>query len=133
MLFWTVKIREVYNKTNKKVVFIDKKNKIIKNEIYLNNPYISFEITKDTININLNTYRNFNLEMKQKEHGIISRCNHYGYNPTNIYPVLNYTKEEECKIKDLLKILPKKFICIDDVSKLLGHQINLYHLKNGKI
>lgn len=117
MLFWTVLAREVYNKTNKKVVFIGKKNKIIKDDIYLNNPYISFEITENTITINLNKYRNFELEMKQKEHGIKSRCKFYNYNPTNIYPVLNYTKEEETKINELIKQLPDKFICIEPHAK----------------
>jgi ADP-heptose:LPS heptosyltransferase len=117
MLFWTVLAREVYNKHKKKVVFVGKKNQIIKDSIYINNPHISFEKTDNTININLNRYRNFHLEMMQEEHGIISRCNFYGYNPTNIYPVLNYTKEEEEKIKELLKIIPEKFICIEPHAK----------------
>ena len=37
--------------------------------------------------------------MKQKQHGIISRCNFYNYNPSKIYPDLKYTNEEENKIK----------------------------------
>lgn len=116
-LFWTVLAREVFNRHKKKVVFIGKKNKIIKDQVFINNPYISFEKNEDTISINLNKYNNFELEMKQKQHGIISRCNFYNYNPSNIYPDLKYNKDEENKIKNLLKLLPENFICIEPHAK----------------
>lgn len=117
MLFWTVLAKEIYNTNNKKVVFIGKKNRIIKDDIFINNPFISFEISDNVVKINLNRYKNFQLEMMQKEHGIISRCKFYGYSPTDIYPILNYTIEEENKIKNLLKYLPTKFICIEPHAK----------------
>ena len=117
MLFWTVLAKEIFKKENKKVVFIDNKKRIIKNEVFINNPYISFTKNEDIIEVNLKSYKNFNHEMKQKEHGIISRCKYFGYNPTNIHPILNYTEDEEKKINDLLKILPKKFICIEPHAK----------------
>ena len=116
-LMWTPLAKELYEKHNKKVVFYNSGG-IIRDNIWINNPYISFIKTPETISINLQKYnRHFRKEMGLEQHGVLTRCLFYNITPKSLYPILKYTNKEEEKIKKLLRFLPKKFLCIEPHSK----------------
>jgi len=125
-LFWTVLAREYYKKNNKKVTFVHGNNKIYFTEMWINNPYISEEILPDTNIINLNKYSNLHKELHTEKNSSLQRCNFFGFNPTNLKPDLVYTEKEENKIKNLLKTLPEKFICIEPNAKTSWTPNRLY-------
>lgn len=118
MLMWTIVAKEIYKKYNKKAVFIIHK-KILTPKEWINNPYISFTKNTDTIDCNLSSY-NAGLEWSENKqhHSSVDRCLALGITPpTNICPVLEYTEKETQKIKNLLKQLPEKFVCIEPNAK----------------
>ena len=115
-LMWTVVAKEIYDKQKKKVVFLHN-NRIIKDAIWINNPHISFNLTKNTIRIDLSKYPINNEHGNINTHTVICRCNFFNVYPKKIYPILKYTEKEELKIKNLLKELPTKFLCIEPNAK----------------
>ena len=114
-LFWTVLAKEIYKKHKKKVVFM-KNGKIIYSIMWIKNPNISEVKNNDTFTIDFTNY-NFEEEIKKNNHYSKQRCNHYKIDPIDLIPVLNYTEEEENKIRNILKNLPKRFICIEPIAK----------------
>tara|TARA_B110001450_G_C17667674_1_gene500344 strand:- start:5906 stop:6763 length:858 start_codon:yes stop_codon:yes gene_type:complete len=134
-LMWTVLAKEIFEKYKKKVMFICN-NRIFEDPIWLNNQHISqnennkiritgynfsksikLAIVNNIILINLSSYDTTTEVKNSNIHTIINRCNHYNFNPKLLYPILNYTKEEEFKINTLLKELPNKFLCIEPHAK----------------
>ena len=115
-LMWTVLAQEWYEKHNKKVAFTYS-NKVIKDNIWINNPHISFT-KEDAILIAFDKYiKHLKNEMRGGKHAVITRCNFYGVEPKNLYPILKYTDNEDTKINELLKLLPEKFVCIEPHAK----------------
>ena len=118
MLMWTVVAKEIYKKYNKKVVFV-MHNKILTPKEWINNPYISFTRNANTIDCNLSSY-NAGLEWSENKqhHSVVDRCLAFGIKPpNNISPVIEYTETETQKIKNLLKLLPERFVCIEPHAK----------------
>ena len=118
MLIWTIVAKEIYIKHNKRVVFIIN-NQILTPKEWTNNPYISFTKNENTIDCDITSY-NAGIEWSEnkRHHSSVDRCLAVGVKPpTNISPVLEYTEEETQKIKNLLKLLPERFICIEPHAK----------------
>lgn len=122
-LFWTVVAKELYKKHQKKIIFF-RNHEHLKSKMWINNPYIEIDdietkiCNKDLLKIDLMPLKkNLKNEVKLNYHAIIYRCELLGLKPESLRPVINYTEVEESKIKEVLKILPSKFICIEPNAK----------------
>lgn len=126
-LMWTAIFREFWNKygkNNKDLKLLPVEHgKIVRDHLWINNPYITYDpnykplmicILEDTTQIS--RYPNHDV-YRDNLHIITSRCKKLGIENPELKCELYFTKNEEEKIANLLKILPNKFICIEPNSK----------------
>ena len=119
-LMWTALAQEIFILKKKSVCFIQN-NSILKKDIWLYNPAISFNL-KNSIIINLDfkllperiNYKQFNIS----QHTIISRCKYFGILKPKIKCYMYFSNEEIKYIESIVKNLPKKFIIIEPHAKL---------------
>ena len=120
-LMWTSLAREIYERENKKVVFVSK-NGIMKDTVFLNNPYISFNIKEKNIkqlNLKFKFVPEWISENKwnTSQHAIISRCNYFKITNPKVKCNLFFSKKEEEKIHSVVRELPEKFLLIEPYAK----------------
>lgn len=126
---WTAIFRAVYNEQkNKKIKILPmKKNKLVKNTTWINNPIISQDINyKHNYKFNIDKFKGHGTIKKQNtDYDVYFDDNHIIKNRAKIYKLKNYnlkcemyfTKEEKEKVDNIVKDLPKKIICIEPHSK----------------
>lgn len=120
-LMWTALAREVYERENKRVVFISSRG-IMRETVFLNNPYISFnpkEKNTKILKFKFKIVPEWISENKWNvsQHAIVSRCGYFGVKNPKIKCDLFFSKEEEKKIESVIKELPEKFLLIEPNSK----------------
>lgn len=122
-LMWTELAKQIHRKEGKKVCFIDKKNKVKKSCVWLENPDISFS-KKNTFLIKRSEFTQLPEKItgdKNKwnisQHTILSRCKYFGYTNPMIQCHMYFTHEEETHIKKIISKLPKNFIVVEPHTK----------------
>ena len=118
-LMWTAVSHEINKRTGKKTCFINN-NKIIIEDVWKNNPSISF-IKNNSIILDLTsngyperiTKKNWDVS----KHTIVSRCNHFKITEPIIKCYLYFTEDEIKYIENIVKELPKEFVVIEPHAK----------------
>lgn len=128
-LMWTAVFREIWKKHNnpKLKIIPTKKSKICKNNLWINNPYITYDINyQPHIKVDIKKTRGHGtIKRKHKNydeyyddyHIIINRCKAHNVNNPVLKCDLFFTDSEIKKVDNILKTLPKKFICIEPHAK----------------
>ena len=131
-LMWTAVFREIWKRENnpRLKLLIILNNCIVKENLWLNNPYLSNDPNYRPLKIidisELNKSGNGTIIVKKSNnvydtyldnnHVIKNRCNFFGVKNPELKCDLFFTKDEIRKVESLVKKLPK-FICIDPHSK----------------
>lgn len=130
-LMWTVLFKEVWKKENNpKLKIIPFKNgNIAIQEIWFNNPYITYDKNYtphkklDLTSLSGHGTHNMKLCTRQKDnyldydHIINNRCKHWDINNPELKCDIFFTKQEIQNVETVIKTLPKQFICIEPHSK----------------
>jgi ADP-heptose:LPS heptosyltransferase len=125
-LMWTALAKELYEKNGKKTCFTNDYKKSIKENIWLNNPHISFDLNPNKNNIIYHDYlhttgnlpeRHTKNKWNVSQHTIVSRCKYFGIDNPEVRCYMYFTEEEENYIQNIVKTLPEKFVVIEPHAK----------------
>ena len=138
-LMWTAVFREIWKqKKNPKLKIIPiNNNNICRSEMWINNPYITYDINyKPQLLLNIGYSGHGTIipgastwqydKYIDDSHIIYNRCLHYRISNPKIKCDLFFTKDEINKVTNYLKKLPEKFIIIEPHSKDAYKKNNYY-------